>query len=78
MECMCVYKSCWTPAICKLIAGIQSHYVKGNKWDRVRQILYAITYMWNLKINEVHGYRAQVGPHGSSVLSFRHISEKKK
>ena len=29
--------------------GLGGHYAKGNKSDRERQILYDITYMWNLK-----------------------------
>ena len=77
----------WSACVCIRVAELlpfanswmelRRHYVKGNKWDRVRQILYAITYMWNLKIKEVHGYRAQIGPYGSSIFSFRCISEKK-
>ena len=29
--------------------GLGGHYAKWNKSDRERQILYDITYMWNLK-----------------------------
>ena len=29
--------------------GLGEHYAKLNKPDRERQILYDITYMWNLK-----------------------------
>ena len=36
-------------AICRDMDGFGGHYAKGNKSDRERQILYDITYMWNLK-----------------------------
>ena len=29
--------------------GLGGHYAKWNKSDRERQILYDLTYMWNLK-----------------------------
>ena len=29
--------------------GPGGYYAKGNKSDRVRQILYVFTYMWDLK-----------------------------
>ena len=37
------------PAICSNIDGLGGHYAKSNKSDRERQILYVLTYMWNLK-----------------------------
>ena len=36
-------------AICKNMNGPREYYVKWNKSDIERQILYIITYMWNLK-----------------------------
>ena len=36
-------------AICSNMDKLEMHYAKGNKSDRERQILYDITYMWNLK-----------------------------
>ena len=32
----------------------RGYYAKGNKSDRERQIVYDITYMWNLKNNLVN------------------------
>ena len=29
--------------------GSRVYHIKGNKWDRERQIPYDVTYMWNLK-----------------------------
>ena len=37
------------PAICDNIDGPCGHYAKRNKSDREEQILYDITYMWNVK-----------------------------
>ena len=37
------------PAICDYMDKAWGHYGKWNKLDRERQILYDITYMWNLK-----------------------------
>ena len=34
--------------------GPRGYYAKGNKSDRERQIVYDITYMWNLKNNLVN------------------------
>ena len=34
---------------CSNIDGSGGHYAKWNKSDREQQILYDITYMWNLK-----------------------------
>ena len=39
----------WNFAICSNMDGLGGHYAKWNKSDRDRQILYVITYMWNLK-----------------------------
>ena len=59
----------WNFAICSNIDGLGRHYAEGNKSDRERQILYDITYMWNLKkynklVNktkkkQTHRYREQ-------------------
>ena len=37
------------PAICNNMDGSLGHYSKGNKSDGENQMLYDITYMWNLK-----------------------------
>ena len=38
-------------AFCNNMDGPWGHYAKWSKSDRERQILYDITYMWNLKNN---------------------------
>ena len=43
------HKKEWNLAICKNMNGPREYYVKWNKSDIERQILYIITYMWNLK-----------------------------
>ena len=43
------HKKEWNVAICSNMDGHGGHYAKWNKSDRERQILYDITYMWNLK-----------------------------
>ena len=43
------HKKEWNFDICSNINGLGGHYAKWNKSDRERQILYDITYMWNLK-----------------------------
>lgn len=35
-------------AICNM-GGPWEHYVKGNKSDREKQIMYDLIYMWNLR-----------------------------
>ena len=42
----------WNPAICDNMGGPGGHYAKWNKSDRERQLLYGLTYMWNLKQNK--------------------------
>ena len=37
------------PAICNDMNGTRGHYAKWIKSDREKQILYDITYLWNLK-----------------------------
>ena len=44
------------PAIFDSIDGTWGHYAKWNKPDRERQILYDITYMWNLQIQQTNEY----------------------
>ena len=39
----------WNFAICINVDGLGGPYAKCNTADRERQILYDITYMWNLK-----------------------------
>ena len=57
------------PAICNM-DGPCGHYAKWNKWDRQKQILYDLTYMWNLKnkrknnkqkIPQAYRYREWIG-----------------
>ena len=43
------YKKGGNPAICDNIDGLWGHYAKWSKSDRERQILYDLTYLWNLK-----------------------------
>ena len=43
-------KKVGNPAICDNMNELWVHYAKWAKSDRERQILYYITYMWNLKI----------------------------
>ena len=44
------HKKEWNFAIYNNTDGLGGYYTKWNKSDRERQILYDITYMWNLKI----------------------------
>ena len=54
-------------AICNNTDELGGYYAKWNKWGRERQILYVITYMWNLKCinastyktNKTHQYSKQ-------------------
>ena len=48
-EILLSHKKGWNFAICRDMNGLGRHYAKWNKSDRERQILYNITYMWNLK-----------------------------
>ena len=43
------HKKEWNNAICNNMDGAGGYYGKYDKSDRDRQILYDITYMWNLK-----------------------------
>ena len=43
------HKKEWNSAICSNMDGLGGQYVKWSKSDRERQILYDITYVWNLK-----------------------------
>ena len=38
------------PAVCDGMDRYWGHYAKWNKLERERQMLYNLTYMWNLKI----------------------------
>ena len=42
--------------ICISMYGLGGHYAQWNKSDRERQILYDITYIWNLKNTTVSEY----------------------
>ena len=39
----------WNFAICSNMDGLGGYFTKWNKSKRERQILYDVTYMWNLK-----------------------------
>ena len=43
------HKKEWNNAICSNMNGPRDYHTKWSKSDRERQILYDITYMWNLK-----------------------------
>ena len=43
------HKKEWNFAICSNMDGLGGYYAKWNKSDRERQIMYDITYMWNIK-----------------------------
>ena len=43
------YKKEWNFVICSNMDGLGEYYLKWNKSDKERQILYHITHMWNLK-----------------------------
>ena len=54
--CMCIHigillshKKEWNSAICSNVDGPREYYAYWNKSDRERQILYDVTYMWNVK-----------------------------
>ena len=55
-DVVCIYngilfghKKEWNNVICSNMDGLGGYYAKWNKSDRERQIMYDITYMWNLK-----------------------------
>ena len=48
-EILFSHKKEWNLAICDNTDRPQEHYAKENTSDRERQILYDLTYMWNLK-----------------------------
>ena len=48
MEYYSAIKKEWNFAICSNMDELGRHNAKWNKSDRERQILYEITYMWNL------------------------------
>ena len=50
------HKKGWKFAICSNMDRLGGHYGKWNKSERERQILYVITYMWNLKIQQTGEY----------------------
>ena len=49
MEHYLAIKKEWNVAICSNMDGPRGYHTKWSKSDRERQILYDITYMWNLK-----------------------------
>ena len=51
MEYYSAIKKEWNIAICSNMDGAREYHTKWSKSDRERQVLYDITYMWNLKNN---------------------------
>ena len=51
MDYYSAIKKEWNNAICSNMDGPREYYAYLNKSDGERQILYDITYMWNLKNN---------------------------
>ena len=49
MEYYSAIKKEWNGAICSNMDGPRDYHTKWSKSDRERQILYDVTYMWNLK-----------------------------
>ena len=49
MEYYSGIKKEWNLAICNNMDGLGRQYAKWNESDRERQILYGITYLWNIK-----------------------------
>ena len=49
MEYYSAIKEEWNSAICNNMDGPRDYHTKWSKSGRERQILYDITYMWNLK-----------------------------
>ena len=49
LECYSAIKKEWNNAICSNTDGPREQHTKWSQPDRERQILYDITYMWNLK-----------------------------
>ena len=45
------HKKEWNIAVCSYMDGPRDYHTKWSKSGRKRQILYDITYMWNLKNN---------------------------
>ena len=56
------HKTEWNLAICSHMNGLRRHYAKSNKSDRERQILYDVTYIWNLK-NKMNEYNKKRSRH---------------
>ena len=50
------HKKEWNNAICSNMDGPRGYHTKWSKSDREGQILYDITYMWNLKNNNKRIY----------------------
>ena len=50
------HKKEWNFAICSNVDEPGGYYAYWNKSDRERQLLYVITYMWNLK-NKANEYK---------------------
>ena len=50
MEYYSAIKEQWNNAICSNMDGPRDYHAKWSKSDGERQILYDVTYMWNLKM----------------------------
>ena len=53
----------WNTAICSNMDGPRDYHTKWSKSDRERQILYDITYMWNLKYDTMNLFTKQKQTH---------------
>ena len=54
------HKKEWNDAICSNVDGHRDDHTKWSKSDRERQILYDITYMWNLKYTNELIYKTEI------------------
>ena len=58
------HKKEWNKAICSNMDGPKDYHAKWSKPDRERQVLYDITYTWNLKKKDKNEliYKTDIGP----------------
>ena len=61
-EMLLSHKKEWNNAICTNMVGPRGYQTKWSQSDRERQILYDVTYMWNLK-NNTNEYTKQKQTH---------------
>ena len=68
------HKKEWNNAICSNMDGPRNYPTKWSKSERERQILYDITYIWNLKNKKKIGSEEPMGRTGIK-RSEEHTSE---